>query len=149
MVVYRILHSDYAGSLISSGRAGRWNSEGNYVIYTSQNKSLACLENVVHRSAASLSGLFSIMEIEIPAPTKIKKVEEKQLIGSWRSNDRHFFTHLIGDEWYVQRKTLLLKVPSAIVSGEFNFVINTLHPDFKKIRIKSVQKFDFDSRIKN
>jgi hypothetical protein len=34
------------------------------------------------------------------------------------------------------------------VPHEYNYILNTRHPDFKAIRIIRVEDFDFDPRIK-
>ncbi|MFY8046747.1 MAG: RES family NAD+ phosphorylase [Chitinophagaceae bacterium] len=38
-------------------------------------------------------------------------------------------------------------MPSAVTKGDYNLLINPAHPDFKKIKIKGVEKFPFDRRI--
>ena len=57
MNVFRITLAKYA-QLFASGREGRWFSEGNYAIYTSENRALACLENAVHRDSINLKQLY-------------------------------------------------------------------------------------------
>ena len=64
--------------LIASGNPARWNSKGNYVIYTSTNRALACLENIVHRSGEGLENKFKILTIEIP--DIIKKIKIKIIL---------------------------------------------------------------------
>jgi hypothetical protein len=44
---------------------------------------------------------------------------------------------------------LLLFVPSAVVSGEHNVMINPLHPDMKQVKIIMVEDFTFDRRLLN
>ena len=58
MFVYRIALIKYANSLKASGRAARWNPNETEVIYTSANRSLACMENVVHRGQLGLNQVF-------------------------------------------------------------------------------------------
>ncbi|MBD0321414.1 MAG: RES family NAD+ phosphorylase, partial [Gemmatimonadetes bacterium] len=41
----------------------------------------------------------------------------------------------------------VLCVPSAIVPEESNYLINPLHPDSSKIKIKEVRPFQFDERL--
>lgn len=40
-----------------------------------------------------------------------------------------------------------MKVPSAVVQGDFNYLINPQHPDFKKVKIIKKEKFSFDQRL--
>jgi RES domain-containing protein len=41
----------------------------------------------------------------------------------------------------------VLKVPSAVVKGDFNYLINPFHPDATKISVSSQEDFPFDKRI--
>jgi len=38
-------------------------------------------------------------------------------------------------------------VPSAVITTEYNFLINLSHPDFKKIKIDPSEDFCYDPRI--
>lgn len=42
----------------------------------------------------------------------------------------------------------VLKVPSSIVEQEFNYLINPIHPDAKRIKVKSKRIMTFDQRIR-
>jgi RES domain-containing protein len=41
-----------------------------------------------------------------------------------------------------------LRVPSSVVLGEFNYLLNPAHPDFARITIARPESFDFDSRLR-
>lgn len=52
-----------------------------------------------------------------------------------------------GEKWYAMQTSAVLRVPSAIIPMEYNFVINTEHPDFDKIRLVNTELFyQFDVR---
>ncbi len=75
----------------------------------------------------------------------------QQLRNGWVSM-AGFYTHIpstkkIGNDFIKQNDFLVLKVPSAVIQGEYNFLINPNHKDFKKVRIKSVELFEFDKRL--
>ena len=53
----------------------------------------------------------------------------------------------VGDAWVRQARSAVLALPSVIISGELNYLINPTHPDFKKITIAKPQKFTFDPRL--
>jgi RES domain-containing protein len=42
----------------------------------------------------------------------------------------------------------VLKVPSAIIASEANYLINTSHPDFEQVKLLGTEDFVFDPRIK-
>ncbi|WP_231635068.1 RES family NAD+ phosphorylase [Pedobacter sp. PACM 27299] len=77
--------SNYAGSLVASGRAARWNPNDVSMIYTAESRSLACLENVVHRSQFGLNSAFQVMTIEIPDDLPIASIPLKSLPENWFS----------------------------------------------------------------
>jgi RES domain-containing protein len=147
MKVFRISALKYADGLKASGIAARWNRAGQKVIYTSESRSLACLENVVHRSQKGLSGIFKTLVIEIPDYLKIEAMEEKTLPEGWNKTNKYSVCQDIGSAWFAAGNTVILKVPSALVPQENNYILNTLHPDFKNIRLIKSEEFYFDSRF--
>ena len=40
-----------------------------------------------------------------------------------------------------------MKVPSAVVAGDFNYLINPMHRDVHKIQVKPIESFTFDQRL--
>ena len=147
MKVFRISALKYADGLQASGIAARWNKEGQKVIYTAESRSLACLENVVHRSKRGLNGLFKILIIEIPDHLKMEIPEEKTLPKGWNKTYNYRACQKIGSLWISSGSTAILKVPSALVPQESNYILNTLHPDFQSIRLVDAEEFYFDSRF--
>ena len=148
MKVYRISLAIYSTKLLASGNPARWNSKDIRVIYTAQSRALACLENIVHRDSKGLQKNFRIMEIDIADEIKIEKIQETDLIADWKNFYNMPYTQQIGDDWINNSKTAVLQVPSVIVSGDFNFLINPGHKDFSSIKLLSAVPFEFDSRIK-
>ena len=53
----------------------------------------------------------------------------------------------IGDSWYDQQKSLLLKIPSSVLPENYNIVINTTHMDFKKVKLLDVVDYEPDERL--
>ncbi len=148
MLVYRITIAKYAGKLIASGRAARWNPNEVNMIYTASSRSLACLENAVHRSQAGLSGLFTIMTIEIPANLKIKTISLNDLSADWTNYNQMYITQNLGERWVKENETAVLQVPSSIIDEEVNYLLNPEHKDFEQVRIIKTRPFVFDKRIK-
>ncbi|MCO5947393.1 RES family NAD+ phosphorylase [Mucilaginibacter flavidus] len=148
MLVYRIILSKYSQKLIASGRAARWNPNDVEMIYTASSRSLACLENVVHRSGKGLNQVFDVLTIDIPQHIKIKKILLKDLPADWKDYDQVYLTQRIGEKWTSDNDTAVLQVPSSIVSEEVNYLLNPKHKDFGEIKIVKRQSFVFDSRIK-
>jgi RES domain-containing protein len=148
MVLFRICLAKYATSLRASGRAARWNSNDVEVIYTSSTRALACLENIVHRSQQGLNQEFKILSIEIPQDIVSDTICISTLAENWREYWQMEITQNLGDKWVMNGNSVLLKVPSSIIADEYNYLINPLHVDFKRIKLIRVENFVFDDRIK-
>lgn len=150
MQVYRITLAKWADSLYASGNAARWNSKGQLVIYTASSRALACLENVVHRSGEGLQQVFKVMLIDVPESLGILEISPEELPLGWNKStmDGYEICQHIGNEWLNQNQFPLLKVPSAIIPKEYNFLINVRHPDFRHITLLGQENFEFDNRIK-
>ncbi len=150
MLAYRISKNIYAKTLIASGRANRWNTEGKFVLYSASSLSLACLETVVHSSGELLYKQdYKNITIELSEHIATTIIDINTLPKNWKEREQQKFTQNIGDEWCAKQETLVLQVPSAIISSEVKYLINTKHPDFSKVYIAEVNSFTFDRRIKS
>lgn len=148
MIVYRITAKEYAGLLTASGKANRWNDPGAFVIYTASSASLSCLEHLVHLQTLDFKKKFSITLFEIPATALIETVDKSTLPKDWvENNNDEAECRLIGRKWYREKENLLLSVPSSVMPIERNFIINTIHPDFDKIKVFDIIAFSFDKRL--
>jgi RES domain-containing protein len=148
--VYRITSSQWSDQLVASGYPARWNSMGVYTIYTASTRSLACLENLVHLDIASLQKLFRVCVIHVPDEISIENIDAGQLPKNWFMTEPEGYAccQPIGDKWNLENKTVLLKVPSAIIKNEYNYLINPRHNDFNKLKISSTEPFLFDGRLR-
>ena len=148
MIVFRITLAKYAERLFASGNPARWNSKDIKVIYTAGSRSLACLENVVHRTAHGLQENFLTILIEIPENLKVNVIDKRSLIQGWHDFSNMPYTQNIGDKWIESASSAVLKVPSAIVPEEYNYVLNPAHIDFGKVKHLGAEPFEFDIRLK-
>ncbi len=133
MEVFRITREKHAKSLTASGVSNRWNKDNQFVIYTGEHRSLSTLENVVHLHIMPVVK-FAVMVISIVDDESLfKKIQIKDLPPDWRTEAQYPYLQNIGNEWYTNGESLVLQVPSIIIPQEHNYVINTVHPDFKKM----------------
>ncbi|MCE6990987.1 RES family NAD+ phosphorylase [Dyadobacter sp. CY323] len=149
MLVYRIVHKMFSNSLFASGMKGRWNSEGNKVLYSAESIPLAFLENMVRRQGVGFNDDFKIMYIEVPDHVAVDVISIADLPKSWRKPYDYNACLPKGDAWFQERKSLVLKVPSAVMPEASNFVINTLHLDFNQVKIAGVTNLMPDPRIED
>lgn len=149
MEVYRISKANYAHKLSSSGVANRWNKNGQYVLYAGSSRSLSTLELIVHRGSIVPEIEYKIVVISISDNDDlIRKILVSDLPANWRKMSAYPLLQEIGSVWYENQETLLLMVPSAIIPYEFNFIINTEHPDFlENIDLIRREDFFWDTRL--
>lgn len=73
---------------------------------------------------------------------------QADLPKEWRSLDAYPELQLLGSKWYQSNSSLVLKVPSAVIPNEYNFLINTNHPDFEsKISLVRTEDYFWDERL--
>jgi len=150
MEVFRLSREKFATPLSGKGSAlfgARWNKKGTELIYTAENRSLAMAEIAVHLTVATLPEDFVIMTIEIPDEIGIQQIMESDLPKDWKEFPFPTSTQKIGSDFVFQNIFGVLKLPSVVVKGDFNVLINPNHPDFTKITIVNIEKFPFDTRI--
>lgn len=146
MEVYRIVNEKYADGLFASGRAGRWNQTDEFIIYTSSSRALATLELLVHQANVKPAINYKVLVIEIPDNHSM--IESKALPQNWHELAAYYHLQSIGSQWYSEKSSVVLSVPSAVIPQERNFLINTKHPDFSsKVKLKAVEEYFWDSRI--
>ncbi|MGN6510821.1 MAG: RES family NAD+ phosphorylase [Chitinophaga sp.] len=147
MTVYRIVLKRYAKNLFAPGIAGRWNSEGNKVIYAAGSISLAVMENLVRRNGYGFNRDFAIMHIDIPDDLSKTVLHAEALPMGWNDPGNYAVSQGVGDQWYDSGKTAVLQAPSVVVPEEYNFVLHSLHVDFTRCRITGVKEFVPDVRV--
>jgi RES domain-containing protein len=149
MELFRISKKAIADNLRSSGRQNRWNHDGQYVIYTGSSRSLSTLEMVVHRNSISILDNYLMMLISVPDnESLVKEVIPAKLPVQWRSMAAYGALQHLGSAWYESQDSLLLKVPSAVIPKEYNYIINTRHPDFSnKISLLKREDYFWDKRL--
>jgi RES domain-containing protein len=148
MIVHRICNSLYCDDLSGNGSklfGGRWNSKGIPMLYVSEHISLAVLEMLVNNQFQDFSIALSLLRISIPDAIEVKEIKLNKLKAKW--NEDASYSKFIGNEFIKSKTNLVLKVPSAVVMDEHNFLINPLHSDFKKIKITEVKDFSTDKRL--
>ena len=150
MEVYRLTRAKYSKVLSGKGAAikgARWNSIGVEMIYTASNRSLAMAEVSVYFSLATIPSDYMMLTIHIPDSIAYSVISVHDLKSDWNSFPHPVSTKLIGDDFVNRSEDCLLKVPSSITKGDFNYLINPAHHEFKHIKIIEAVKFPFNDRI--
>jgi RES domain-containing protein len=143
--IYKEKHKKTAfsgeGSLYA---AGRWIPQGNLAVYTSENLALATLEVFVHAESNAIP-LMSIPAF-LADSISVEAIKIDDLPSTWQEESAYPSLQAIEEDWLRSRRTAVLKVPSAIVPFEHNYILNPNHPALK-ISTDSSFDFKFDRRM--
>jgi RES domain-containing protein len=148
MILYRLSNGEFIKDLSGMGSklyGGRWNSAGFNAIYTTESISLAVLEVLVHIKRFKSPLDYHLAYIEIPDTISPVVINKEKLKRTWK--DDIAYSRFMGDEFLKSSDGLLLKVPSAIIDEENNFIINPKYPGIAKVKITSTKIFEFDERL--
>ena len=150
MIVYRLARTRFKNDLSGRGAeiaGGRWNSIGIPALYTGESRALCALEIAVHTPLNVVPKDYLLITLEIPGHIKIEEVFLKDLPPDWKSFPEVRYTQTLGDRFFREGKYLALKVPSAIIRGDHNIILNPFHEDFKLVKVVSAEPFEFDQRL--
>ena len=149
MHVYRIAPIPFSRDLSGTGAklfGGRWNEKGTPCIYTSSTRALAICEFVAHQTLETVPNKLELVTLEIPTNSLID-LSIESLPSNWKDSPAPFKLKSLGNNLLINLECLIIKVPSAIVPEEFNYILNPLHDDFSKIRIVDKRHYSLDKRL--
>lgn len=147
MLVYRIARAKYAEDLSGIGAEkypGRWNLPEHRVLYTAGSESLATLEVLAHFDDEEAPTDQNVVVLELPDEL-IEALDP--LPEGWNITPSGLASKHAGTEFLKAKQQLALKVPSAIIKSEYNYLINPLHPAMVQVRIHKVYPKLWDERI--
>ncbi|PRD43723.1 hypothetical protein C5748_10795 [Phyllobacterium phragmitis] len=123
---------------------GRWNTRGSPIIYTSEHYSTALLEKLVHGSGR-LPPNQHFIEITVPRGLSYEIFLPPSLPG-WDAMPATV-TKDFGETWCLDRRSLILLVPSVVARLDRNVLINPAHPEFGAIQTTLHQPVYWDRRL--
>jgi len=150
MTAYRIGRAKYAYDLTGEGarlNGGRWNHKLTPCIYTSASRALALLEYTVNVNIDDIPRALSFTIFEIP-DNNILSLTAEELPGNWTASPSPVSTKNYGTNLLKTGAYSVIKIPSAVISSEYNYLLNPLHRDSAKFTIIDVSDFVYDVRIK-
>lgn len=148
MQVWRVCKKKHKDTAFS-GEGGlyapaRWTPQGFRAVYTAESLSLASLEVFVHTESNKIP-LIAIRAI-LPEDIAIETVEPGSLPTDWQQEAAYPVLQNIGKQWLLSSLPPILKVPSAVIPIEFNYILNPQHPDLK-LMLDPPMEFKFDDRM--
>jgi len=128
---------------------GRWNSEGVAVLYTSGSRALAALEMIANTPIRFLADKkFLVLELILPDDLLVHEISMESLPTGWDEYPAPKSLAQMGDAWVEGMRTPLLKVPSAVMPLEHNYILNPAHPRAQEAAIQKMDAWLPDERFK-
>ena len=152
MVGYRLVRqargSDAFNGEGSRRFGGRWSPKNIPVVYGSEHLSLAVLEFRVNQGGYDPDDQYVYFQFEFDEAL-VERVETLPADWLTRFKEDGSITgaQAFGEGWFLQKRSAVLSVPSAVIRIERNFVLNAHHADFPKVAIGAAAKLDFDPRL--
>lgn len=151
LTAWRIVKAKYAATAFDGEAArrfgGRWNSKGTAMVYTAGSQALAVLEVLVHLEDSDLLKHYRLIPVTFHE-AMVKVLDVKALPANWKRRPTPARVRAIGDAWVAAGESVVVRVPSVVVPGEGNYLLNPLHRDFAKLVIGKPQPYRFDPRLK-
>lgn len=150
ITAWRIVRESLADQAFSGDNAlkygARWNSVGRRVVYTAESASLATLEMLVQMRGRSFFANFVIVDCSFDE-SLVEAIDSSRLPPGWTDSPPPSELQRLGDLWIRDRRSAVLRVPSAVTRIEFNYLINPEHGDFRTIDIGEPRPLDLDVRL--
>jgi RES domain-containing protein len=151
ITAWRIVKARHAATAFDGQGArrygGRWNSRGTPMVYTAGSQALAVLEMLVHLESADLLRHYRLMPVTFEN-RMVKVLNLKTLPANWQRRPTPASLRAIGDAWVASAESLVLRVPSVVVPGEWNYLLNVLHPEFSRLAVGKPIAYRFDPRLR-
>jgi len=97
------------------------------IVYTAANRSLAMAEVAVHFSIAMAPPNYQMVTIHIPDDISMTTLNIIDLPTDWSVFPHTDMTKKFGDRFILENRYCILKVPSAVTMGDFNYLLNPRH----------------------
>jgi RES domain-containing protein len=132
---------DSTGSTLAPGR---WNTPESPLIYSSEHYSTALLEKLV-RGSGRLPPNQHYVQITIPRDLSYEVFSPPTLPG-WDSMPPAV-SRTFGEQWFIQKRSLILIAPSVVARLDNNVMINPAHSEFGLVEASLHQPVFWDRRL--
>lgn len=143
--IYRVVEArDAAQPFAPDSGGGRWTHPGTGCVYASLSPSAALLEYLVHLEGRTPKGLLMAVGV-IPAGAVLAEANQPSTWGTLPYRDE---VRQVGDEWIRSRRSLGLRIPSAVCMDECNILLNPDHPAFATLQLLALRPLTIDERLR-
>jgi RES domain-containing protein len=125
--------------------ARRWNHLGTLMVYCATSPALAALEFFVNLEQNQAPDDL-LLAGAVVADELIEPLNLQSLPADWRELN-NLVCRDLGSGWAASGRSVALRVPSVVVDGDWNVLLNPRHPDFNKIELAAPQPFHYDERM--
>lgn len=121
----------------------RWVSPNTPALQVATTPALALLDAYLSGTLAA-AGQPVIAHLQCPAPQLCRLDTPHE---DWRDRVFRNEVRLHGDRWALEQQSLLLRVPSPLCPGEYNVLVNVLHPEFTQLKLVDTCPVETDERL--
>jgi RES domain-containing protein len=125
--------------------ASRWNHLGTAMVYSATSRALAALEFFVNLEQNVAPDDLLMAEAEIPDDL-VEPLNLDLLPADWRELN-NLVCRDLGSGWVASGRSVALRVPSVVVEGDWNVLLNPRHADFSKVQLTAPKPFRYDERM--
>ena len=147
---WRLVSERWLGTAFSGEGArlagGRWNSKGTSLVYLGGSLALAALELLVHLDHEQALASHYAVPVEFD-DSLVVAVADADLPERFPAPETIPATQRLGDAWVRTLSSPILRVPSAVVPLEHNYLFNPAHPEALKVEIGEAVPFAYDPRL--
>jgi RES domain-containing protein len=104
---------------------GRWHHAPRHIVYAAEHPALALAEVLAHLRAELDLMPTSLRLLAIDVRARASQSPMPELPTGWQANEPT--TQALGDAWLDGQRSLLMKVPSAILPHAYSYLINPRH----------------------
>lgn len=148
---YRLIKCKWASAAFDGEGSrlygGRWNSPGQACVYVAESESLSILESLVHLGNKMALQDWCMFELRLDE-SNLMALPESALPKNWYENPAPIENATVGDQWLISKSSVGLLLPSAIARRDRNIMLNTAHPDMKRVLKTAIEiEFFLDKRL--
>jgi RES domain-containing protein len=123
----------------------RWNARGQGVIYAALAYSTAMLEVLVHANTGRPPPQSRYVTAEAPDDVSCETADVEALPG-WDDVDV-MVARAFATDWWRERRSAVLLVPSVVTKLDLNAVVNVEHPEAARIVVSAERPVAWDARL--
>lgn len=126
--------------------SARWHTAGSRMVYLAESPAGAMIEMLVHLELDETDWPRSwhLMQVECPSDLSVETLKPVPA-KSWKTSLAT--TRRLGDEWLRSGRSVLARVPSAILPETWNVLLNPDHPESQQVRIVRMIRAEYDPRL--